>query len=223
MIRRCLPLLLILLASWQPARGDYYREFGATVTREPIAPDGTQIQCDLPTALHMKNTGGIGPGGPGTGSGLCVFTSIEMCASFQNVPELYGWQKWMTHKPGGGYPQKVAAMIEQYCREKGVRPPDYIQAEEATLRTVQLALKTGRPVGITYCFSPSGRYGGAKIAHMVTLLHCDSKWACVCDNNFPGTYEWMSVEELMRTARCGQGNLWCVVLLNPGPPPPPCR
>jgi len=191
--------------------------WGAVVKTEPIAPDGTPIQCDLPKSLHQRNTGGS------DGAGLCVFTSIEMAASYGNVEPLFGFQAFMKKRPGGGYPQKVDKMIEAYCAEQKCAKPAYLQVEEAGLATVKMAFRTGRPVSITYCYSPSGRYGGARISHMVSLFHCDDKWACVIDNNFPGTYEWMTPEELLKTANCGGGRIWAVILLNPGPPPPPCN
>lgn len=191
--------------------------FEASVSDKPIAPDGTAIQCDLPRSLHMKNRGGS------DGAGLCVGTSIEMCASYQNCEQLFGYQNYLTKFPGGGYPQQVDRAVANYCKAQGVKVPEYIQVEERTLRTLALALKTGRPVGSTYCYSPSGRYGGARIAHMVMVAHCCEKWVCVIDNNFPGTYEWMTPAEFLKCSTCGGGNLWAVVLLNPAPPPPPCN
>jgi hypothetical protein len=75
---------------------------------------------------------------------------------------------------------------------------------------------------VTYSFSPSGRYGGQRIAHMVSLVHADERWFCVLDNNYIGAdaYEWLSPQEFARTyAHGGQG--WSVILLDPGPPPLP--
>lgn len=195
---------------------DYGRsEFGAVVRDVPIAPDGTPAQCDFPRELHIRNTGGS------DGSGLCVFASACMAAMWQNVEQCFGLFNWMKRHPGGGWPEKLDRMIEQYCREQNVPKPDYIQAQEDTLRTLQLACKTGRMVGVTYCYSPSGRYGGSKISHMVNVIHCDEKYVCVLDNNFPGSFEWCTTAEFLACSRCGGRNLWCVVFLNPGPPPSP--
>jgi len=61
------------------------------------SPDATeQIQLDLPAPEHMKNKGGTDQ------SGLCVFTSIEIAAHWQNVEQLRGFQKEMTQEKGGG-------------------------------------------------------------------------------------------------------------------------
>jgi hypothetical protein len=193
---------------------------GATVGG-PIAPDGTEIQIDLPGELHKKNTGGMGPGGPGTGAGLCVFTSIEHAALWQNVAQLQGFQRWMTSKPGGGYPEKVDRMIEAYCAERRLPKPSYLQVRGNDLEILKLALASGRMPSVTYSYSPSGRYGGMRIAHMVNLVHGDGRNWCVLDNNFPGAdkYEWMSTPEFLRAYTAGEG--WSVILLSPSPPPPP--
>ena len=57
---------------------------------------------------------------------------------------------------------------------------------------------------------------------MVSLVHLDSQYACVLDNNYPGVdqYEWMSVDEFLRTFTGGRSG-WAVVLLDGGPPPLP--
>jgi hypothetical protein len=196
------------------------RQWGASVGG-PIAPDGSEIQVDLPGELHRKNSGGMGPGGPGTGSGLCVFTSIEHAAIWQNVTQLNGFQKWMTSKPGGGYPEKVDKMIAEFCAERKLPVPKYLQVQGNDLEILKLALNTGRMPGITYSYSPSGRYGGQRIAHMVNLVHGDGKNWCVLDNNFPGAdkYEWMNTQEFVRAYTAGEG--WSVILLSPPPPPSP--
>jgi hypothetical protein len=183
----------------------------------PVAPDGTtEINCDLPGDLHLKNKGGS------DGAGLCVFTSIAHSARWQNVPSLEDFRDWMTKHPGGGYPQKVTQMILRKCQETGVPEPAYVQVEGKDLEILKLACKTGRMPAVTYSYSPTGRYGGGRIAHMVSLPHADNAWFCVLDNNYPGVdaYEWMSPDEFQKTYSAG-GNGWSVILLSPGPPPVP--
>lgn len=213
-----LALLLPLLAIPSPAREDTEYSptiFGATVSKEPIAPDGTQVQLDLPLPLHTRNRGGS------DGAGLCVFTSIQHAACWQNVEVLWEFQKYMTRYPGGGYPSKVDRCIDAICKERSMPKPRYIQIESADIEVLKLACKTGRMPSVTYSYSPSGRYGGARIAHMVTLLHADDKWFCVMDNNFPQTYEWMTPAEFRRSYTGGGRTGWSVIFLDPGPPPPP--
>ena len=200
----------------------------AHVTTSPAAKDGTPVQLDIPRALQLKNTGGSdGPRGPGSGSGLCVFTSINHSAYWQNVEVLQDFQQWMTHHPGGGYPTKVDQMIGKICTERSLAKPKYVQVQSNNLDVLRLACATGRMPAITYAYSPTGRYGGGKIAHMVTLLAAgagkgpDGKgWWCVQDNNFPGTYEWMSESQFLR-AYSGGSQGWSVIFFPPGPPPFP--
>ena len=181
-----------------------------------VSPKGEEVQIDYPTERHMKNTGGS------DGAGLCVFTSIEMAADDQNVEQLLGFQKWMTRRPGGGYPSKVTKTISDFCKERSLSEPRYLQVEgrEEVYEILKLACRTGRMPGVTYSFSPTGRYGGMRIAHMVNILHCTDSEVCVLDNNFPKTYEWMSKQEFLRTFTGGRDG-WAVILLDSGSPYPP--
>lgn len=194
------------------------RELEAKVGGD-AAPDGSEVQVDMPQELRMHNTGGLGRGGPGTGAGLCVFTSINHAALWQDVDVLKDLQKWMTTRPGGGYPEKVDAMIKKKCQEAGVPVPLYVQVEGSDLEPIKLALKTGRMVSNTYGFSPSGRYGGRRIAHMVNTVHGRAGYYGILDNNYPEQLEWLSEDEYRRAYTTDGG--WCVILLDPGPPPVP--
>ena len=194
--------LLLALALAAPA-------IAATVGG-PVAPDGTEVQCDLPEQYHIRNRGGS------DGAGLCVFASIEHAAIWQDVPEIQGIFEWMWRHPGGGWPEKVTRVINQMCKERGVAPPAYLQVEGNDLEILKLACKTGRMPGVTYCFSPAGRYRG-RIAHMVSLVHADDERFGILDNNYPGSIEWMTPDEFRRVYACSTG--WAVILLDSGPPP----
>ncbi len=173
------------------------------------SPDGIEaLVCDLPALEHMKNTGGS------DGAGLCVFTSVEHCARWQNEESLRGFQQKMRKEPGGGYPEKLDRMMARYCPNTA-----YLQYTGADSSLLKLALHTGRMPAVTYGFSP--RYGN-RIAHMVNLVHFSDRWACILDNNFPGEdkYEWMKPAEFERRWTLGNGG-WAVFLLNPPPPPIP--
>lgn len=199
--------------------------FGASVGGVH-APDGTEIQIDMPPELQMRNTGGSdGPRGPGSGSGLCVFTSVNHAAIWQGVEVLKDFQKWMTHYPGGGTPEKLAKMIARKCKEAGVPEPAYLQVEGWDPDVLQAACASGRMPGVTYGKSPTGRYGGRPIAHMVNIVHFDGKNVAVLDNNYPcspkepDSYEWMDVATFKRVH--SMGGAWSVTLIEPGPPPLP--
>lgn len=181
-----------------------------------IAPNGaTQIHCDLPGQFHIKNVGGS------DGAGLCVFTSCEHSGWWQNIRQLHGFQDWMKRKPGGGWPEKVDKMLKEYCQEQGLPVPPYIQVEGKDLEILKLACRTGRMPAVTYSRSPTGRYGGGRIAHMVSLPHADDQWFAVLDNNYIGEdqYEWMSPREF-EEANLGSA-VWSVIFLGPPPPPVP--
>jgi hypothetical protein len=191
------------------------------------APDGTEIHVDMPPELQMHNTGGSdGPRGPGSGSGLCVFTSTEHAGIWQGIDSLKGFQKWMTHYPGGGTPDKLAKMIKRRCAELNIPEPVYIQVEGWDPDILKAACKGGRMPCITYAQSPTGRYGGARIAHMVNLVHFDERGnVAILDNNYPcsakkpNNYEWMDAATFKRVH--SMGGAWSVVFFEPGPPPLP--
>jgi hypothetical protein len=208
MSRLRLALLFLLLIA--PAASA-----GASQVGGRVSPDGAEeLACDLPGAEHLKNTGGLGPRGPGTGAGLCVFTSLEHSGRWQNAEALRGLQQKMTHEEGGGWPEKVDKMLAKYAPDV-----EYVQYTGADPSLLRLALRTGRMPAVTYGYSP--RYGG-RVAHMVNLVHLSDKWAAVLDNNFPGEdkYEWMAPDEFLRRWKMGGGG-WAVVLLAPPPPPVP--
>lgn len=161
----------------------------------------------VPGQHRPHNTGGMGPGGPGTGSGLCVWTSIQYAAWIQNVPELRDLQKRMTREPGGGCPGKVDAYLKKWA--PNVR---YVQYEGSSPAIIELALKTGRLASITW---------GQRREHMLTAVHLDATRAAIVDNNDPNRVQWFSRSEFLRRWAGAAGAGWVVVLLNPGPPPPP--
>jgi hypothetical protein len=180
-----------------------------------ISPDGTEeINCDLDKRFHLRNRGGS------DGAGLCVFASLKHSSIWQHVWQTQMIFEWMFKYPGGGYPAKVDKVIAQICKEKGQPVPPYFQIESRDLTILKLACKTGRMPGITYNFSPTGRYGGSHISHMVSLVHASDKWFVIIDNNYPGSIEWMDPETFLRVY-AGSGNGWAVVFLNDAPPPPP--
>lgn len=222
MMRRIFALCLFMLAGpallcAQVPDLDGLPAIGASVGGR-IAPDGkTEIQIDLPAKLHRRNTESFK-------LGLCVFTSIHHAAVWQDVPILQEFPKWLIDKriPGGGYPQKVAKLIARKAKEAGVPEPDYIQVEGPDLEILKLACATGRLPSVTYSRSPTGRYGGQTIAHMVSLPHATNEFFAVLDNNYIGdtNYEWMTPQEFSRSY-VGNGGGWCVILLDCGPPPAP--
>lgn len=176
----------------------------------PVGPDGkTEVTCDFPVSERMRNTGGR------DGAGLCVFTSVQNAARYQNEVRLVNFQADMRKEPGGGYPQKLDAMIARY----GKGTP-YLQYEGKDPAVLRAALATGRMPSVTYN-GHDPHYRGS-IAHMVNLVHLDERWAVVLDNNFTGDQElvWLTPGDFLQRWR-GNGGGWAVVLLTPPPPPVP--
>lgn len=201
---------------------------GFSTTAEPVNRDGIRAICDLPAREHLPNRGGNDrtPANPrgeaGKGLGLCVFTSVEVAARWQGVASLQGIQHWMTHRPGGGYPEKLDRMIQAYCAERKLPRPDYVQHIGGDEAFLDLAIRTDRMPCVTY----AGRDGFYKdawgrdtwIDHMVNLVHLDERTAAIVDNNRPGVWVWMTREEFLLRWRT-RGNGWAVVLLDSPPPP----
>lgn len=172
--------------------------------RDGSVHSGQAVQVDLPCDQLVRNCGGS------DGAGLCVFTSIMFAARLQNVPQLKDFQAWMKQHRGGGFPQKVDAMIKRKCKEQNVPIPDYIQVENGDWKLVELALKTGRMPAITYGW-----------AHMVNIVCLTNGFGAFRDNNFIGKNEidWMTAAQAKQKA--GGSHFWAVILLAPRPPMPP--
>lgn len=182
------------------------------------SPDGLEeIACDLPREFQLKNVGGT------DGAGLCVWASMQHTATWQQIAAIDGVFKFMQSQRGGGWPSRVDQIVPLMAKRNGQQPPDYLQVENRDpLAMLKLACKTGRMPGVTYSYSPTGRYGGGQIAHMVSLVHASDKWFAILDNNFPGTIEWMDPATFLKVhTRNGRENGWHYTFLADPPPPPP--
>jgi hypothetical protein len=232
-MRRILCLSLLFLASCTPEpeaapvpdQGDRFQSAVAIEAQVggAVAPDGkTELQADIPGDLQQRNIAS-------RGLGCCVFRSIDHAARYQNVPALVHFPEWMVEHgvAGGGWPAKVDQLIPLIARDRGLPTPEYIQVEgppEKVLPVLKLAGSTGRMVCVTYSRSPTGRYNGQQIAHMVNSAACGagpSSLYAILDNNYIGeqNYEWLSEHEFIRA--CGPRSIWAVILLAPPPPRPP--
>lgn len=201
---RWLPLLFFLV----------FPVYGESRLGGKVTPDGREIQCDLPDFLQVKNRGGS------DGAGLCVFASAKHSFLWAHVESHERIFEYMFSRPGGGWPEKLKKVIEDISREKGKPVPRFLNYEGKDLTVLREALTAGYMPGITYKFSPTGRYRG-DISHMVNLVHLDDRWAGILDNNFPGVIEWMDVGTFYQVFTARGGNGWAFIVISPGPPPIP--
>lgn len=178
----------------------------AAVVDGPVH-DGVEITIDLPSEEHVKNFGA-----PDDNLGLCVFASMTMGARWHNVRPLKDVIKKL--RKGGGWPGKVDQVFKQYA--PGL---DYVQYEGVDPAILDKAMAESRMCHVTYGYGE--RYKMQTIYHMVNLVHLDDKWAVVLDNNFPGTYEWMSRPEFLKRWAHPGGQGWAYVMLAPPAPPVP--
>lgn len=199
-------------------------------TKEPVL-NGTRATADLPSSEHKRNVGGS------DSYGLCVYTSAWHAAIWQDVRELFEFRRYMERRPGGSYPTKFKATLEAYCRERQVPVPAYLQHEGGDAAVLELALRTGRMPCVTYAgVDGAGRYGGQAIAHMVNLVHMDDARAAIVDNNFPGSWLWMTRDQFLNrwrglsdagrplyAGRQPVGGGWCIVFLAAPPAPYPAE
>lgn len=188
-------------------------------------PDGKPAAIQFPPERFTRNTAGI------DGSGLCVFTSLFHTGDWQDDALFLRQLEYMRKQRGGGYPSKVDAVLKAAAKQYNLPVPEYVQIEDRDIDVLKLAVKNGYMPCVTYGISPTGRYGGKRINHMVNLVHADDKYIGVLDNNYTGAdeIEWMTPDEFKRSyttnanprTAIGGVNGWAIVLLTPSPPKPP--
>lgn len=209
----CLSLFLLVISPQGAGPSDGAAVIGGKHHNGVFARDA------IPETMHVKNVGGS------DGSGLCVFTSIQHAAQYQGIEGLKDFQTWMRSRPGGGYPQKVDAMIrEKLGLNHGV---EYVHVYgDQAVDILEVACEAGLMPAVTYGFGERyAKEGVQRIDHMVNLVHLDDQYACILDNNFPGesAYEWMPRAEFVERfaySSQGRGEGWGIILLSGNPQPP---
>ncbi len=212
-MRQVLLAVALCVATFARATAD------SEVANGPVH-EGVEVTIDVPPAYLRENDRGIPENGR-PGAGLCVWASLQMSAWWQGIPELADLFEYMRTQPGGGWPARVEQVLK--ARAAGV---GFVQYEgkdrETVIALIETALKTGRPVCITYGYGDFYRKRGAnQISHMVLLVHFDEKWAAIIDNNDVANVTWMPREELLKRAAYPSGDTWVCVLIGTPPPPIP--
>lgn len=185
------------------------------------SPDGKEpVQLEYPQDRWTRNTVGT------DGSGLCVFTSMKHAGDWQGDPLFAQMAKYMQRHPGGGYPEKVRNYLTRAAKELGLPEPRYIQVESNDMEILKAASRNRYMPCVTYGLSPTGRYRGQFINHMVNTVHNTDGWVAVLDNNYVDALEWMPEDDFKIAYRAststgtnGQG--WSIILLTEAPPPAP--
>ena len=184
--------------------------------------DGEEITCDFPLTEYCTNIGSHVDG-----AGMCVSTSIEMCARYLGLEDFRGFRDWCAKEPGGAYPGKIEDQIRRYCEYKHCVCPPFINWTGADPEPVVRDLDRRRlPFAHTYGWSP--RYGH-QISHMVFSVKFNGKYAVVVDNNEIGgvsraegrIFEWMDLAEHIRRMKYGSDSGWVFAWIVPPLPPAP--
>lgn len=181
--------------------------------------NNADVAFPVPPTYAIRNVGGR------DGAGLCVFTSINWAALMQGEQRLARFQAQMRAELGGGWPEKVDAMIAKYA--PGV---SYLQDESADWELLLAAVRSRRVPSVTYC-GHDPHYGKNTIAHMVNVIDATPERVVIRDNNFPAKDvvltarefrdRWEGKRFLVWNGSSYQpvGGGWAVYLLHTGVPP----
>jgi hypothetical protein len=154
------PLLLPLaLCSLIASQVDIGTKIGGS-----IAPDGrTEIACDLPTSLPPKTSAAAtapdSASSPASGTPRAGRTSRFSKTSRPgcDATPAADTRRRSTPRSSRSAPNAVCRRLRT-CRSRG-----------RDLDILNRACRTGRMPSVTYSFSPTGRYGGQRIAHIILL------------------------------------------------------
>jgi len=121
--------------------------------------------------------------------GSCVHASLVTLLRWQNRSEAA--RAWRSEFYGGEWATSIARKMDS----RGIR---YAYTIDGDVRFLEWACRTRRGCGVTV-------NGGA---HMVTLVHLDSEWATLLDNNDISKFTWLPRKEFIREWQASFG--WAV-------------
>lgn len=181
-----------------------------------LGDESSRPMVDFPDELWKKNIAGS------DGAGMCVARSAEFAALWLGLP-WEGFTEYCARGPGGGYPEKLARWVKDWCRHKGIPEPVLLQYEGEDPRWIEQALANGWLPCVTLYHSPryKDRAGNAldTIYHMTCAAHLDRQRGATLDNNFR-PLEWAPRAEWERRIKL-KGQFWAFCFIAPGVPPVP--
>lgn len=186
-----------------------------------VGPNGKEPQADYPPMSEKQWLQNIGS--EIDNAGMCVFSAYEMMCRYHGLEAFRGFRDWAAKKyKGGGWPDKLALLVKEYCTAKGIKEPGWWQydgpLDAKTTAMLETYLRNGGMGCTTLYFDE--RYGSQKIYHWVNLVHVDGSYFAVMDNNFDDSYRWSTINQASRKLTNG-GRIWVAGLLEPGPAPVP--
>lgn len=151
---------------------------------------------NIPMALRQENWRGS------EGEGSCVHASMVNLLRWQGQFALANW--WKANYENGEWAERLAERLTR----SGVRFADTTAGNPEFL---DWALKTRRGCNVVVM-------GGA---HMVTLVHFDSRYAGILDNNYPDKITYYKRDEFVKYWQRSGG--WAVTPMYVPSPPMPRR
>lgn len=166
-------------------------------------------KVEIPPALWQKNWA-FSPL-----QGSCVHASAIMLWRWQGQ---YAWANYWKSKY---YHGEYADRFHKRCDTEGVTYCDTYGERDTAFLVWAVSTRRGALVAISN--GPLYGYDG-KIAHAVCLVHLDSKWAGILDNNDigqgPGRVTWVPTDAFITDWLRSGSWAWTPVSTPPAPPKP---
>lgn len=178
-----------------------------TITSQPILPNGQTANAPFRPEHRQQNWSTFGLGN-------CVVASCCQNAKFFNHPQWADTFKRLTQGvPGGHYPEKLEGLLKKaLAQHPNLRWEQWSGQGEAGYQKLLDWNSKGFPVGITW--GTGKNYGYRPIAHMVSLVHADSAYWMIADNNFIDEFSTVPAPEGRRRWAMGSDE-WGVVIIPP--------
>ena len=152
--------------------------------------------------------------------GSCVHASAIMLWRWQGQ---YEWAEYWGKKY---YHGEYASRFHKRCDAEGVTYCDTYDEGDISHLTWAIRTRRGAVVAISngplYGYKPTAKNPTGRIAHAVCLVHLDSKWAGILDNNDTGqgkgNVKWVEVNAFIEDWLNSGSWAWTPVSTPPAPP-----